>query len=171
MISRREAHEPLSVLGFFLHRLQRLGSQHFHALSASLPGNIVKIAYVSNHIHEEVLVLGSWWNMQRVCLAQFMCQLKQQSCLWRSHTFFISPLPYKNRLWDLKRSRFWAAVDSGLLFSIAVSFLKSCLVFKHGSFSFIHLPRHHPANDRPSTLAHQETHSRVCDGIPGSAHK
>lgn len=33
------------------------------------------------------------------------------------------------------------------------------------------LPWHHAANDGPSTLAHQETNSRVCDGVPRPAHK
>lgn len=34
-----------------------------------------------------------------------------------------------------------------------------------------HLPWHHAANGGPSTLAHQETHSGVCNSIPGPAHK
>lgn len=37
--------------------------------------------------------------------------------------------------------------------------------------TLVHLPRHHPADDGPPTLAHQEAHSRVCDCVPGPAHK
>ena len=36
---------------------------------------------------------------------------------------------------------------------------------------FRHSPGHHVAHAGPFTPAHQETHSRVCDGVPGPAHK
>lgn len=34
-----------------------------------------------------------------------------------------------------------------------------------------HLPGHHAAKAGPSAPAHQETHCRVGDGVPGPAHK
>lgn len=45
----------------------------------------------------------------------------------------------------------------------------AALSYYHSTYRY--LPRHHAANAGGSTPAHQETHCRVCDRIPGPSHK